>query len=371
MENNLRLNVGIVIPTMNRADFVIRQLEYYAKLKSPHSVYVGDASNEENSKKLQAAIEKLSKHLTVNYYTHPAEYTITESQIDLYNRVREEYCVFSGDDDYQIPGSLTKCAEFLESNPEYSSVSGHSVSFRLTNNGVYGELQRLADYPRQQIESPTATERLTTFMTRFSVVLFSTHRTKQMIKCWSQSNTIKDKDFSHEFLPCAMSSVLGKSKIIDCLSFVRQIDNKKYIPPDIFDWITGKDWGSSYEIFNETLTKEISTKDGINIDEARKTLKRAFWNYLNISLPVGYNAIYTAYTAQSNNHKKPRGNSLRKLRLRLGQKLPWLKNIYRRTIRPLTDAPRQIHYEVTRPSSPYHKDFQSVFDSFSGKYNKQ
>jgi len=60
MKNNLGLKVGIVIPTINRPDIVIRQLEYYAKVKSPHPVYIGDASNKENSKKLQTAIERLN-----------------------------------------------------------------------------------------------------------------------------------------------------------------------------------------------------------------------------------------------------------------------------------------------------------------------
>src|SRR3990167_1664100 len=169
MENNLKLKVGIVIPTLNRPDFVIRQLEYYVKSKSPHPVYIGDASNEENSRKLQIAIDKLRKHLTINYCPQPKDCTVSEAHIDLYNRVREDYCIFSGDDDYQIPDSLTKCAEFLESHPDYSSASGQGVTFRLVEDGVYGELKRVANYLRPLIESSTAAQRIIDFMSKYSM----------------------------------------------------------------------------------------------------------------------------------------------------------------------------------------------------------
>lgn len=348
-----------MIPTMNRPDFVIRQLEYYAKVKSPHPIYIGDASNEENSKKLQSAIEKLSKHLTINYYTYPEHINVTESHIDLNEKAREEYSVFSGDDDYQIPDSLTKCAEFLDKNSEYSSASGHAITFRLINNGAYGELRRLADYPRGQIESSTAAQRIIDFMTKYNVTLFSVFRTKQVVKCWSQAVSIKDRWFSGETMYCTMSSVLGKSKIIDCLSLVRQLDNTKNPPPTIFEWITNKDWRPSYEIFCEALAKEISRIDGISIDEARKAPKQALWSYLNVQLPIEYAKLNPA----ANDHKKLSGGLLGRLRFRLGQNLPWLKNIYLRTVPSLPLCDR-----VMQPSSPYHKDFQPVFDSFTGKY---
>ena len=42
--------VAILIPTLNRSDFLIRQLQYYATVENPHPVYIGDASDKENRK---------------------------------------------------------------------------------------------------------------------------------------------------------------------------------------------------------------------------------------------------------------------------------------------------------------------------------
>ena len=155
------------------------------------------------------------------YYRYPkSEYSILDSIVNLIDKVQEKYCTQVGDDDYQIPASISKCVEFLENNPDYSSSSGYAVSFRLVNNSVYGALERLADYPRLQIEASTAAKRLMDFMSRYYVPQFSVHRTEQIKKCWSQSKSLENSSFSNEILSSVMSLILGKSKTIDCLSFI-------------------------------------------------------------------------------------------------------------------------------------------------------
>lgn len=359
----ISLKVGIVIPTFNRPDFVIRQLKYYAKLNSPHPVYIGDASNDENSKKLQSFIYKISKDLTVFYYRHPKPaYSLTDTVIDLFNKVREKYCVQIGDDDYQIPGSITKCAEFLENNPDYSSASGYAVSFRLKNNGVYGALERLADYPRRQIESSTATERLIDFMSRYYVPLFSVHRTEQIKRCWSQAVVLKNLSFSTEILPSAISLILGKSKIIDCLSFIRQIHGRNLALPDTFNWMMGEDWYSSCKTFIKVLTEEIVAEDNIKTEDAYQVVKQASWKYISRRLSREYADKYDEPLMT----QKTMSPYFKIIKLKIGQNLPWLKNFYRQMIRPLTKALPQIHDDVLRKESKYHDDFKPVMYSFTG-----
>lgn len=359
--------VGIVIPTLDRLEFMIRQLKYYADLNSPHPVYIGDASDDENSKKLQSAIEKIGNQLTVFYYRYPkSEYSLSDSVVNLYNKVGEKYCVQIGDDDYQIPGSLSKCAEFLENNPDYSSASGHAVSFRLKNNGVYGDLERLADYPRRQIEAPTAAKRLIDFMSRYYVPLFSVHRTEQTRKCWLQSKMLENLSFSTEILSSAMLLVLGKSKMIDCLSFIRQIHGRNLALPDTFDWIMRNDWRPSFEVFIKILTEEVAATDNIGANEACQVVKEASWKYLARRLSRECADKYGESNAvrTTQNRITP---YLKITKFKVGQKLPWLKTLYRQRIRPLTKASLQLHDEVLRKGSKYHDDFKPVMDSFTGQ----
>ncbi|MEK7121294.1 MAG: TIGR00180 family glycosyltransferase, partial [Patescibacteria group bacterium] len=105
--------IGIVVPTMNRPDFVIRQLNYYASLNFPHTIYYSDGSYPENAKKIKEKIDKLKNKLNIVYLVSPAGNSI-RSVIQLLSAVQEKYVSFFGDDDYWIPDALNQCVEFLE-----------------------------------------------------------------------------------------------------------------------------------------------------------------------------------------------------------------------------------------------------------------
>src|SRR3989338_5194074 len=359
MKNDTRPRVGIVIQTMNRPDFLIRQLEYFVRMKNPHPIYIGDASNKKNKDKLRPVIEELGGRLNINYIEQPEGYPLFEARLDLYNKVKEEYCVYSGDDDYVIPDSLTKCAEFLQHNPDYSTASGYSIAFRLKENNVYGELVRLSEYPRCNIESSTASKRLIDIMSNFTILGFSVQRTKDRKKAWKYK--IKDFTFCNDMFPVMIDAILGKAKLINCISLIRQLDNVKNTPftnRHIFDWVVSDDFNSSYHVCREILANEISKIDKININEANKVVKQAFWSYFGIGLPHEYKKIYDDQPKRGKN-----GSLWRKIRFRLGQKIPWLKKFYLR-IAPVLP----IYEKVMQPLSPYYKDFKPVLDSFTGKY---
>src|SRR3989344_4523729 len=137
---NNNLKVGIVMPTRNRADFVIRQLHYYASVDCPHPIYIGDSSNPEEAEKIKNEIDKLKSNIHIAYEYLP---NLTRGSADaakhLLSIVQEKYSCYCCDDDYQIPDSLTLCAEFLANNPDYATAGGHPLNFRLKNNSVYGD----------------------------------------------------------------------------------------------------------------------------------------------------------------------------------------------------------------------------------------
>ena len=54
--NIFKIKVGILIPTKDRPDFIIRLLNYYQKNEIKHSLYIGDSSNLDNSKKIKNKI---------------------------------------------------------------------------------------------------------------------------------------------------------------------------------------------------------------------------------------------------------------------------------------------------------------------------
>ncbi len=352
---NHDLKVAILVSTKDRPDFMIRELVYYAKLKSPHPVYIADSSNDNNAEIIKKALNKLADKISVKYTWYPPG---PDNHGNLLEQVREKYACVISDDDYQIPASLTKCAEFLENNPSYSSAGGHSVSFRLKEGGAYGELQRLADYPRFSIESETAYQRLIDFMKVIYSISFFVNRVDSMKKAWECKLYMAQT--MNELISWNHLIIAGKSKLVDCLSLVRQIHDQQYSMSNSFDWMTSKNFCDDYSFFKNNISNAIAKKDSIDLLTAEEASKEAFWHYMQRVL----SSDYKYYISNRYSSKKiPNKN----LRSKIGKSFPALKKIYRTYIRPLLGKNPQMHYEVLRQSSKYYEDFKTVVDSFTGK----
>ena len=364
MDINNKFKVAIVIPTKNRSDFLIRQLNYYASVNSPHPIYIADSSDQDHADRLKETISRLQNQLEIIYQPYPQNdhsgYTAF-----LFSLVKEKYVCFNGDDDFQVADTLTKSADFLEKNPDYDSASGRSITFKTKDNKAFGELKEIHDYPRYAIESATASQRLIDFMNHYYTTMVSTSRTENIQRYWLEHNKpenyIKDDSFRDEITPCAFSLVAGKSKVLDSLGFVHQIHDHNNPLPDIFDWITHENWRSSYLGFKNKLINELIRQDGIGEEEAERVLKIAFWSYLKIHIPKIYNEHILSLRPKKNQED---GLSLRR---KIALRFPIVKKSYRRLIRPILGKKMQLHYEVLQPSSPYYKDFKPIINSLVNK----
>ena len=349
---NAKHNIAILIPTKNRAEYVIRQLQYYAKVQCPYSVYIGDSSNSENSLKIQKAIEDLKNAITVHYFCKP-EFNYCQATIHLLSLPKEEYICMIGDDDFQIPASLAKCAEFLDTHKDYVSAHGYSVAIRLVGNAAYGKIGKIKDYPQPQYEQDLAKDRLLNFFQQYYVSHFSVVRAEVMKYAWSRWQETPERAFSEEILDATLIVVMGKSKLIDCLSFIRQIHDHHYGILDTYSWLTQKNWNESYLAYEKILSQELATLDTIDVKTAQNAVRQGFWSYLNIQLPLEYKEHF------EQGAKKP--SSMRKKVLEL---FPFSKTLYKK-IKPFITKKRWIHAEVIDPKSSYYRDFQKIIEACS------
>lgn len=333
---------------------MIRQFAYYAKVGSPHPIYIADSSNDTNAAKLKNAIEELKDKLSVTYTWYPPG---PDNHGSLLGQVKEKYACVISDDDYQIPASLTKCAQFLENNPDYGAAGGYAVSFRLDKSGPYGNLKRLADYPRYSIEADTARQRLIDFMKVIYSITFFVNRVENMKKAW-QSKLYLGHTLD-EIVSWNHLIVTGKSKLLDCLSLVRQIHDHQYPMPNSFDWMVSKNFSNDYELFLKDIPGAIARKDNIDIRDAQEAAKEAFWDYIQRTLAYDYKYYIT--------QKYPSENKSEiSIKTKIGRSFPFIKKVYRTYLRSLLGKDPQIHYEVLQPNSKYYQDFKPVLDSFTG-----
>ena len=139
------IKAGIIIPTIDRPEFVLRQLTFYNLLNCPHNIYIGDSSSSQNHLMLHEGVKEFSSQLNINLYHWP-EKNDRLTIADLASKVQEDYCAFCGDDDFLFPSSITKCAEFLAANRDFASAQGKALIFKTYNDQLYGDIDDLSIY---------------------------------------------------------------------------------------------------------------------------------------------------------------------------------------------------------------------------------
>lgn len=357
-KNNSSLNVGIVVATMNRPDFIIRLLEYYNSLQSPHPIYITDSSDSVIAAKIKAEISQLENRLNVTYNYHPPG-DVLKCVFAALSLVKEKYVCSIGDDDFQVPDTLTQCAQFLEDNPDYTSAVGRSVTFKVVGNGAYGDLKEIHDYPRFPMELESAQERLINYLGKqHSSIIASVTRTKPFIEYYKIATSNKDASFRGELLPSCLMIIDGKSKVIDSIGLVRQIHDSHFKVPDIFDKLIEKDYPENYYHFKDALVSALINKDGVDRDKAEYLVKKSYWGHL-VYLLSRFREDYT-FNSFSTKTRKPG------IRTKIATYSPTAKLIYRR-LRPLLTNKQQLHYDVMQPNSKYYKDFRPILSSLTKK----
>ena len=267
--------VAILVPTMNRIDFVIRLINYYVSIDSPHPIFIGDASRESSEELvLEAAQNKLKI-----YYYHWEKLNDRNTMVELAKKAHltniSSYCVFSGDDDFFVAKSLSQCAEFLVNNNEYATSQGRAFLFKLNKDGPYGRLQIIDTYwDQKELNGATALERLNEIATNYWVPNFSVHRIEEFIEDISNGvESIIDRNFG-EYANSLTMAMRGKSKFIDCLYLARNIHDSIDHPTKA-EWMNGKNWQLSHKEIIKSISSVLSNNDNLSIDESNLKAKIA------------------------------------------------------------------------------------------------
>lgn len=356
--------ISILIPTLNRSDFLIRALYYYAKVGFEGYICIGDSSNAQHVKKTKRAIQTLGDKIKIIYRHFPNPPYIHDGMVmkELIKLVPTSYAVYSGDDDFVIPNGLEKCIAFLDKHPEYSAAHGIRVVVCLNSSEAFGEIES-AHYSSQPIlEQDTATERWIGYMRKAVSTQYSVHRTDIWRRMYRDITLIPIRYFGPEILPCSMSSILGKIKGLDCLSVVFQKNENRCLNWDkqsIYDLITHPDWSASIQTMRNCIVEVLSEKDCISIKEAKQIFDREFWHHVMLILQKQYWEKYSEFNS-------------REVFIMALKRFPYLfslaKHLWKKRSKP------KIHYKyenlislkwLLNPASSFYTDFKIVYEEIT------
>lgn len=286
-------DLSILIPTMNRSDFLMRLLNYYADNNYKYQILIGDSSNAKHIEITKKAIEQFKGKLRITYREYPG-INVAECLRQLTKLVTTPYAVFIADDDFLVPDGLEQCMKFLDDHGDYIAAHGMGISIRLRSNGSYGKFLGCTKYRLPVIEEDTASKRLLNHLKDYSVTLFCVHRTEAWRTMCQEDVGLVDTAFRAELLPCCLSVIQGKVKQLNCFYLVRQDHNRRYLLPNIDDWVRDPTWEHEYKIFRDYLAEELVRQEGITIDVAVPIVEKAFKLYLNNARNNKFKKIQTA-----------------------------------------------------------------------------
>lgn len=278
--------ISIMVPTMNRSEFIIRLLQYYADLQSSCWILIADSSDERHLRATREAISALQGRLRIRHVPCPGQ-SCAQSLIALGRSLETPYAVYLGDDDFLIPEGLQHCVEFLAHHPDYSSAHGLALSFALRSSGAYGEFAGVGGYHLRPLEQDRAAERLNQFLKHYFVNMFSVQRSENWKTVCRHMAAIPNRVFAEELLPCCLSVIHGKVKALESLYLARQVHDQRYVFSDAYDWLTGDEWQPSYKVFRDIVVQALTTQDNLDAAQAGQVFKEAFWSYLGRDLSPG------------------------------------------------------------------------------------
>ena len=332
---------------------MIRLLAYYANVGFNYTVYVGDSSGEHHLEQTAKAVERFRAQLNIVHTPMPGidqRYAISR----MLHTAQETYAAFSGDDDFLVPASLDKCAQFLESNPDYATAHGvaaicglepQAESIKVTGTGRYG---------LRYVEGTSAKDRLTAYLNNFFSTVFSLHRIEDFRKTIDASLKLPDKT-SFDLLSCCVPVVQGKSRQLDCFYLVRGVHARIVAPLDVFDLLTTPELSTWYPTFSDYISKELALQDGVTVDEAKIVVKQAVWSYLAWSMNKHLRArsLQNGTGYRSRFRLAARRNSAIRTAWRIARSyFPGNNN-------------RMSLPALLRRSSPYHEDFLPIYQAIS------
>jgi len=341
--------VSLLVPTLNRSEFVTRLLSYYAATGFGGWLVLGDSSDDDHADRTARTIRELGGALNVRHERYPGlnEPRTTRQLLEL---ATTPYVAFMPDDDLIVPSAMGPCVEFLERHPDYSLVHGRAVMLMLKSHGARGRVEAVWPHYWMEERGGTATQRLQNYLgPHYFASLFSVHRSAQMREIYrgAPEPVLDDKTFV-EVLGGCLAVVQGKAGRLDRLYIARHHHEQRYLVSDLFDWLTSPEWFPAYRSFHDCVVAALTRRDGIGVTEAQGVVKNAFWPWLASRLASRWQRRQTS-------------NGPRRRSRELVRRLPGVKTAWRRLWARLPGTAGALSLPaLLRPSSRYHADFMPI-----------
>ena len=365
--------VTIIIPTINRSEFLIRLLKYYNETGFKGCICIGDSSTREHVEKTKKVIESLRSDLNIRYLEFPG-LDCSNTKERLVATIDTPYAALCGDDDILITPALEKSVEFLDEHLEFNAAWGRAIKIRLeSEGGAHGRIVKCARKIQPVVEGDSACKRLLNWVNFGTDVIFAVHRTECFKKMYLEDTYLIEEHHAHGGIPATITSVInGKVKELPKLYLIRQTHSKRarfskdypILRKNAFKRITSPQWFDSYQFFFNRIVTELIEKDSVSEEIASEVAEQVLFYDLNTKMQRLYKKSYPEGPYLTPSTIPSRKDNL------CGIALPDLVVNLARAISHKVQPNRKYFEELSLPSllnskSPYNDDFMPAYKIIS------
>lgn len=348
--------ITLLIPTLNRSNFVVRYLYYLKKSRFKGCVCIGDSSDTYHLNQTRQAIEELKTDFNIIHREYPG-LDIAECIRAMLPLIATPYAMYINDDDLLVVDALKDGMKFLKDNPDYSAVSGVIVHCHLKSTVTNEQILYANEGCLNVFKANSASQRLIYLLGNCSDFTFSITRSELLKKMYPSVSNFSGTPLSSVMLPEGIIAVTGNLKKLNRLFLIRQIHQQRYVLPDTYDLITRSNWLPSYQVFHDYLAQALMEEDVISKEEAHEVVKQAFWSYMNKILNKHFRYRYIRPQRAMIAHIK-----------KAVKAVPGMVSWLRKT--KTLVFPREISLEaLLSRRSPYHDDFMPAYRAIVTPYH--
>jgi glycosyltransferase domain-containing protein len=247
----------VIIPTVARPDFVLRQFEYWRGLGP--QVFVLDGAPEP----IRIPSELLSENVR---YIHSGK-RFNERLATASQYVETEFCALLPDDEFYLPSGLRSAITHLDKNPLVIGCVGRCLYFFVDQDRflVRDAYRDWAPFP---VDAESVERRLDADLppTKTHKAQFAVLRSSAWKKMFETSyRTYYSCGYAYERFLNLQRTVLGRTDIIESLLWMRSMENppisNESVPRiggrDFVSWATNPDFAEEFAMFRSAATSII------------------------------------------------------------------------------------------------------------------
>ena len=281
MKNSSSINkYTIIITTYNRYEYLKRLLKFYNKYNNQFNILILDSSSD----KIDNELSLLVKKKNIDHIKYPPSTFVFNKISDGSKFIKTPFVVICADDDFVIPSAINKCIDFLDKNIDYSSAQG--MTYKHYINQVDGEIKfifKKSIANNLSIYNNDPVKRLSSYCKDHTISnsFYAVQRSKIFQKIWIESKNYSRDWAMSEFIPCALSLLHGKMKVLPIFYASREADQLKWYDDDKLIKMFSDD---NCKLAVKGLVKQLHLISNIPSDDYKKKISKLLGIYRSHAL---------------------------------------------------------------------------------------